>query len=82
MMSEPVRQLVSSGTVWEQRAGYSRAVRVGATVFVSGTTATTREGGFIGEGDAYAQTQQIIANITWALEQGGAQLADVAGLRI
>jgi enamine deaminase RidA (YjgF/YER057c/UK114 family) len=81
-MTEPSRQLISSGTIWEQRAGYSRAVRVGATVFVSGTTATTPDGGFAGEGDAYAQTRQIIANITWALAQAGAKLADVTRLRI
>jgi enamine deaminase RidA (YjgF/YER057c/UK114 family) len=81
-MSAPARQLVSSGTIWEERAGYSRAVRVDKTVFVSGTTATTSAGGFVGEGDAYAQTQQIIANITWALAQVGARLADVTRLRI
>jgi enamine deaminase RidA (YjgF/YER057c/UK114 family) len=81
-MTEPARQLISSGTVWEQRAGYSRAVRVGAQIFVSGTTATTREGGFVGEHDAYAQTRQIIANISWALEQAGATLAEITRLRI
>ena len=81
-MTEPARQLISSGTSWEQRAGYSRAVRVGTHVYVSGTTATTREGGFAGEGDAYAQTQQIITNISWALDQAGATLAEVTRLRI
>lgn len=76
------RTRVSSGTVWESVAGYSRAVRVGDAVFVSGTTATTRDGGFIGEGDPYAQTRQILENISWALEHVGATLHDVVRVRV
>ncbi len=81
-MANGRRQRVSSGTTWEQQVGYSRAVRVGDAVYVAGTTATTREGGFVGEDDAYAQTKQIIANIGWALEQAGATLRDVVRYRI
>lgn len=76
------RTRVSSGTTWEKSVGYSRAVRVGDEVFVSGTTATTREGGFVGENDPYAQTLQIIQNIRWGLEQAGATLADVVRCRV
>ena len=81
-MPEERRQLISSGTTWEERVGYSRAVRVGNAVYVAGTTATTRDGGFVGENDAYAQTSQIIVNIVWALEQAGATLRDVVRYRI
>ena len=81
-MPEERRQLISSGTTWEARVGYSRAVRVGNAVYVAGTTATTRDGGFVGENDAYAQTRHIIANIAWALEQAGATLRDVVRYRI
>lgn len=81
-MSEAPRTRVSSGTVWERSVGYSRAVRVGDVVHVSGTTATTREGGFVGEGDAYAQTRQIFDNIGWALEQAGSSIADVVRCRV
>jgi enamine deaminase RidA (YjgF/YER057c/UK114 family) len=56
-------------------------VRVGDQVFVAGTTATTRDGGFVGAGDPYAQTKQILSNISWALEQAGASLADVVRYR-
>ncbi len=81
-MTEKKRQRVSSGTIWEAKAGYSRATRVGDLVQVSGTTATTRDGGFVGDGDAYAQTHQILSNIDWALQQLGSNLNDVVRLRI
>jgi enamine deaminase RidA (YjgF/YER057c/UK114 family) len=81
-VNEAPRVRVSSGTVWEQKVGYSRAVRVGDAVHVSGTTATTRDGGFVGEGDPYAQTRQILDNIGWALAQVGSSLSEVVRCRI
>jgi enamine deaminase RidA (YjgF/YER057c/UK114 family) len=76
------RENVTSGTVWESRVGYSRAVRRGQFVYVSGTTATDGSGGYVGVGDPYAQTVQAINNIKVALLAVGADLPDVVRTRI
>jgi enamine deaminase RidA (YjgF/YER057c/UK114 family) len=76
------RQSYSSGTIWEPIVGYSRAIRVGNQIFVTGTTATDEMGEIVGVGDAYAQTVRVVLNIERALKALGGGLKHIVRTRM
>lgn len=82
MSGKKERTRISTGNQYEVTVGYSRAVKVDDHVYVSGTTALTGDGTFVGEDDPYAQTRQILGTIRWALEQAGASMDDIVRYRV
>jgi len=78
----PIRQNISSGVKWEDIVGYSRAVRVGSRIYLTGTTAIDENGNLVGMDDGYAQTVQVIRNIERALKQAGGTLENVVRTRM